>query len=269
MRETGGAPVRTVYFALGILSLILFHSGCGNRFDINTERGRQAIVDEANNHLSNGECQAAIDAIEPLYTSTFVNDEIRIIRASGDACFSNFSMLTLLANVADKPNFYEALAKTMQNNLNDGKIAALYRATDILTVAGAQLLASQRTKKINDFMVFLQLGVMGAIQDAYGAGTSEGVQAVTFNYLVAGAGTLSNADGCAYAAAVGFIRDSFNNSNLGSNSQAGTAIARLDSICTLAGTTCATINKNRAACDGANAASLTADAIVDQVNTAW
>ena len=261
--------MRTLFLSLSICALFLFQAGCGNRFDVNTERGREAMIDEANLHLSNGECQAAIDAITPLYTSSYVNDDVRIIRAAGDACFSSFSMLTLLANIVDKTNIYEALAKSMQNTLNDGKIAALYRATDILTVGGVLMAASQRTKKVNDFMVFLQLGVMGAIQDAYGLASTEGVQSTTFNYLAAAAGTLSNTDGCAYAGAIGFIADSFNNSNLGSNSQAVTAIARLDALCTLAGTTCASINKDRTTCDGANAASIAADALVDQVNTAW
>ena len=269
MRETGGAPVRSCIVLIVLSALFLSQAGCGNRFDINTERGREAAMDQANTHLSNGECQAAIDAITPLYISSYVDDDVRLIRAAGDACFSNFSMLSLLANMGDKANLYEALAKTMQNTLGDGKIAALYRAVDILTIDGTAMAAIQRSKKVNDFMVFLQLGVMGAVQDAYGLGTSEGVQTAAFNYLAAGAGTLSNVDGCAFAAAVSFISDSFNNSNLAANDDAVRAIASLNSVCLAAGTTCANINRVRTLCEGTNAASITADSIVDQVNTAW
>lgn len=259
------------YFSILLLAAALVLPACGDRFNIDTEHGRQAVIDEANLYLSNGNCQLALNAIEPLYNSAHVTDEVRVIRASADACFAGFATISLLKNITDKTNFYEALAKTMNDvTFGGGKLPALYRATDIITSNGAKLAAIQRSRELNDFMVFLQLAVMGAIQDLYGGGTAEGVQSQTFNYLAAGAGTLSNTDGCAYAGAVGFISDSFNNSNLSSNTQATTAIARLNSLCAAAGiSSCASLNKNRTACDGANAESVAADAIVDQANAAW
>ena len=256
----------TIFIFAGMVAL----SGCGNRFDLNSEHGRQAAIDEANLYLSTGNCQSALEAINPLYLSNHVNDEIRIIRASADACFSGFQMIPLLVNIGDKPNYFEAITKTMNNvAAGDGKIAALYRATDIVTSNGVALSAAQRSRTLNDFMVFLQIAVMGAIQDQYGSGSSEGVQGATFNYLVAGAGTLSDVDGCAYGAAIGFVADSFSNSNLGSNAEANTALTQLNALCVAAGTTCAVINKDRTLCNGVNAASVAADALVDQANTAW
>lgn len=254
-------------FALFLLLPLL---SCGNRFDINTERGRQAAIDEANLQLSNGNCTAALTAIEPLYRSPNVNDEVRVTRASVEACFAGFNMISLLVNLIDKPNQYQALAKSLDNTLGDGKIAYLYNATDILTQNGGVIDAINRSKSVNNFLFFLQLATIGAIQNAYGNPDAEGVQGNAIDYLPAAAGTLSNLDACALAAAHSHATDSFGGSDLSSNTQAVAAINTLNARCMTVGfASCASINRVRTACDGVNQVSLDADLIVGAVDAGW
>ena len=106
---------RVLWYALGIG--ILFTAGCGNRYDLSTERGRQARIDEANFQLSKGNCGAALEAIDPLYNSPEVDDEVRLVKASAHACAGTFNMLTLVGNLPGASNYLAVLAKSLANTL--------------------------------------------------------------------------------------------------------------------------------------------------------
>ena len=257
-------------FPILLMSVFLF-SACGNRFDLSTERGRQARIDEANLALSIGECQSAIDAINPLFNSEFVNGEIRVVKASAEACFAGFDTLALLTNMPTSTNIYVAMAKSVNAVQDDGKVEALYRAVDILTQNGSALGADIRETTENNLMFFLSLGVMGAIISGYGQAASDGVQVITIEYIPGGgAGTFSNIDACGFAAAHSHLSNSFYFSALAENADVAEAFDTIDDACALTRVaTCKGLTRIRTDCDGANARSLQANILIGAVDAVW
>ena len=104
-----GRRVILFLFLAALASLTLI--SCGNRYDLSKESGRRARIDDANFHLSKGECGAASEAIDPLYASTYVDDEIRIVKASATACYAHYSLLKFAGNIAGSSNYLQALVK--------------------------------------------------------------------------------------------------------------------------------------------------------------
>jgi hypothetical protein len=120
-------------------------------------------------------------------------------------------------------------------------------------------------------MVFLQMGVIGSILRAYGAPDSSGNQTAGLVYDTGSnpAGEMSNTDACALTAALGMLSDSFNASSL-TDDDSGAVKDALEGVCTAAGlSSCAVLNKDRTQCDGTNANSVTAAAVVGGVDAAW
>lgn len=258
---------------LSILAIAFSSLSCGNRFDLSTERGRQARIDEANFFLSNAECSRAHEAIDPLYNALeHRTEEVVLIKASAYACAGGYKLLTIAGNLGGAPNVYSALAKSMPNSLGDGKITALYQALDVLTNSNTVLNASNRSKSRNDYMVFLQLGVIGAVLSAYGSPSSTGAQGANLAYANPRVGTdMSNVDACSLAVAMSAISDSYSNSNL-SDADSTAAKNSLNAACVAAGLgSCLAISRDRTSCDGTGGdpESVTAAAIVTAVNNAW
>lgn len=250
------------------LFLLFSLVSCGNRFDLSTERGRQARIDDANFYLSQGLCQSAIDTISPLYASSYADEEVRLIMASAYACQGGFNLLTIAGNLESISNVFSTIAKSMTNVNADGKLSAMYKAVDVLLESGAKMNAVQRSTSVNNYMAFIQLGVVGAILRNYGDPASDGSQGTDLVYETAGAnpaGEMSNEDACALSAALAIFTDSFGNSSL-TDANIGSVNTSLNGIC---GGTCASANKDRSTCDGTNADSTTAEAIVSGVNAAW
>lgn len=257
---------------LAIISLFLGSASCGKKMDMDTEYGRQARIDEANMLLSQGYCQLAQDTIRPLYSSTYNSDEATIIMAATYACFAGFDFLTLADNFATMTNKFQAVAKTMSaSSSSDPKITYMYNAVDILSQNNTLLNASQRATKVNAYMVFLQLGVMGAILSGYGApSTTTGAQVSNLNYSNPRAGgDMANVDACAVAAAISTIVNSAN--AVSSDADVTSMVNSLNTACTAAGVSCTNINRDRTACTGlaADAPSVVASGIITQVNTNW
>jgi hypothetical protein len=260
---------RAILSAIGIGILII--SGCGNRFDLSTQRGRQARIDEANFHLSYGNCGAAFEAIEPAYQSPDVDDEIRIVRASAQACYGTFNLLNFVANIAGASNYLSAVAKSLSNSAGDGARASFYGAIDTLTRNSTLMNASARTTSVNTYMVFIQMGVVGAILRNYGAPAADGSQGSNLVYDATGspAGEMANEDACALAASLAIITDSYPYSSLKDGDTAAFNNS-VNSLCTAAGlASCSDLNKARSSCDGTNADSQRAQQVVNGVNAAW
>jgi hypothetical protein len=260
--------------AILFISLCLFLAalwGCGNRFDLSTDRGRRARIDEANFHLSRGECDAAIAAINPLYASVHVDTEVRVITASAHACRGGFNMLTMLGNMTGAANYFQAIAKSAGNNAGDGRISDFYNAIDILTESGAKMNANQRDSQTNTYMVFLQLGLVGAIMKNYGApNISTGAQGVDMVYVANGSADVNempNTDACALTAAMSIASDSIGSSSLTDTD----STAFVNSFATVCGGSCSSVSKSRTDCDGTGADpdSVTAATVVTGINNAW
>ncbi len=261
---------KRVFFILTFVSLVL--GGCGDRYNLATESGRQARIDDANFHLSKGECGAAHEAINPLYLSPYVNDVVRIIKASAYACEAHFNLLNFMANIAGGSNYFKVFAKSLDSIAGDHARTSLYNAVDIITQSGSSLGAGSRSSSMNTFMVFLQFGVLSAIQRNYGAPSTDGSQGTDLIYEALGAnpaGEMTDLDACAMAAAFSHISDSFLASGL-SDSDSKSATSALNSVCTGAGlSSCTAINRDRASCNGTNSNSVTAAAVVAGVNAEW
>ncbi|NUM89071.1 MAG: hypothetical protein HUU37_07705 [Bdellovibrionales bacterium] len=265
--------VRLWLVRVSILTLSVGFISCGNRFDLDTERGRRARIDEANFFLSNGECSRAHEAIDPLYGSAqHRTEEVVLIKASAYACAGGYKMLTIAGNLAGASNVYKAFAKSMPNALGDGKISALYQALDVLTNSNTVLDAVNRGKDRNDYMIFLQLGVIGAILHAYGSPSADGTQGANLAYANPRVGTdMSNVDACSLTVAMGVIVDSYPHSNL-SDADSAAAKNALSAACVAAGLgSCNVISRDRTSCDGTGGdpESVAASAVVTAVNNAW
>ncbi len=263
--------VRLVRVFLLLISFTFI--SCGDRFNLENEAGRRARIDDANLYISNGQCQSAIDAISPLYNSGHRDEEVILVMASAYACKGGFKLLTVASNLVGVSNYFSAVAKSMPNSLGDGKITALYSAVDVLTGGStAGLNASSRSKNVNTYMVFLQLGVMGAILNGYGTPDSSGNQVTALSYSNPRVGgEMSNLDACALAASMSFISDSYSNSNL-TDADSAAANSSLNAACITAGfSSCAAINRDRTLCTGlaADSPSVDASAMVTVVNGAW
>lgn len=258
---------RRFFYLFLIASLGL--NSCGNRFDNETKRGQQSSIDRANYYLSNGECDAAISAIADLYASSHVTDEVRIIMASGYACKGGFNLLTFLTNISS--SFFSGMVKSLTSSSGDLTRSYFYSAVDVMTSSGARLNASQRTTKENTFMVFLQMGVISSILRNYGAPDASGAQTANLSYTTASnpAGEMSNLDACALSSAIAILTDSFSGSSL-NDSSTTSAVSSMNAVCVAAGlASCSVINKDRTLCDGTNANSVVAEAVVGGVNAAW
>jgi hypothetical protein len=258
-----------IFFFL-FLTCLGFYS-CGNRFDIETKRGQQSRIDQANFYLSRGECQAALDAIDELYNSAHVTDEIRIIEASAYACKGGFNLLTFMSNIASSSNTFGGMVKSLSSTTGDGTRTNFYSSMDVMTGSGARLSASQRTSKENTFMVFLQMGVISSILRNYGAPDPAGGQTAALVYDAGAnpAGEMSNVDACALTGAIAIMVDSFSGSSL-NDASTSAVLNSMNDVCVAAGlASCAVLNKDRALCDGTNANSIAADGVVDGVDAAW
>ena len=244
---------------------------CGNRFDLAKERGRKSAIEQANFYLSNGECENARTAIDPLYSSSQVTDEVRIIMASTYACQGGFKLLSFMSNIAGASNFFSGMVKSLSSSAGDGTPTKYYSAVDVMTGSGARLSAAQRTTRENTFMVFLQMGVIASILRNYGSPDTSGNQtaALVYNTAMNPAGEMANEDACALTAAVGILVDSYVSSSL-SDSDSGAVYGSLNSVCVAAGlASCNVLNKDRSLCDGTNANSVVAAAVVSGVDAGW
>jgi len=252
---------------IGLLSL----SACGNRFDLSTERGRQSRIDEANFYLSYGNCAGALEAINHVYESSHVNEDVRLIKASAHACAGTFNLLTLLSSLDGATDYYAAVAKAHKNSSSDGAVGAMFIASNVLTENNTKMNASQRTISVNNYIIFIQLGIVGTILRKYGAPTSTGAQTIDLVYTTGGnpPGEMDNTDACALGAALSTFSDSMTNASI-SDASTLSFNTSLNTLCVAAGlSSCAVANRDRGACDGSNAASIVAESIVTQINASW
>jgi hypothetical protein len=255
---------RFLFAAIALLSLGL--GSCGNRYDLSTNAGQQARIDDANAYLSKGDCADAVNSIGPLYNSQYMNDQVKIIYASAQACYAKFNLLTFASNLASASNMFNGLAISLTSSANDGSVQDMYNAVDVLTQSGSAINAYQRTTADNDYMVFIQLGVIAAIERNYGNPDGSGNKQTN---LVYPAGNVSQTDACALAAAFSFISDSYAYSDY-SDGTTKSAVSSINSVCTGFGlTSCAQLNRDRTKCASIPAFDTQAGDVVTGVNTAW
>jgi hypothetical protein len=255
-----------------VLPICFLLCSCGDRYDLSTARGQQSRIDDANMHLSHSECAEANDSIDPLYNSSDVTEQVRLIKASAQACYAGYSMLRFAGSIIGSPNFFSSMAKSLDNVANDSARQWMYNSVDVLTKGGSAMQASQRSTAENSYMVFIQLGVISAIIRNYGSpDPSTGAQGANLIYSATStpAGQMANVDACALSSSFSFLVDSFAYSDLTDQSSV-TLVSSMNSVCTSAGLpSCSAVNRDRTQCNGTNQNSVVAQGVVTSVNSAW
>jgi hypothetical protein len=248
-----------------VLSLTSAFLTCGEDFrDISTASGRQAILDDANNYLTDGSCEAAISVLSPLYFSQYVNHEVRMTFASAYACRGglNFAQLAASLNGFTSGDIWALLVSAnYSQSSSDGKVAALERAAEIILTTSAfqsSFEASARPKDANVYMIFLQMNIIATTisTDAMGkANSTTGKKTQS----IAALGT--NADKCRLQIALSVIADSSAFVATGSS-----LTSLLDSVNTACGGTCPA-NKDPSVCTAAEQAQGTA--LIIGIDSQW
>jgi hypothetical protein len=217
-------------------------AGCGDRLNVDTEHGRQAAIDEANYQLSVGNCDAALQAINPLYSSKYLTEEIVILTAAGHACKSKFSLISLVSHLSKVSSTYgNNTFSALAHSEFRAPVFGLYEAVDILTNNDNVKNALQRSVDRNNYMIFLQLAIIGAIEATYGnPDPTTGAQSTLLT------GNISALDACGLEVALAHLYDSFAHSSLAADANATSAVNTFNAICGGAG--CSAWSKDRTSC---------------------
>lgn len=230
------------YFLIYILCSVIFLQSCGQDYKhISTQNGRQYLLDLANGYLTSGQCQQAIDTLEPLYNSIYVDNEIRLTYASAWACAGGFNFAVLIAslkNLGSGDIWSAFVAANYSASYADSKVYLLGEAVRYVRKASSNsssYSAAFRTQEANIYMVFLQMQIIAttiSIQTLGNADRLTGKKTTT----ITGLGT--NAEKCRIEVAFATIKDSLNYVT------AGAAITTLNNaitkVCTAAGANCPT-----------------------------
>jgi hypothetical protein len=192
------------------LSLAFILTTCAPDYkDLSNPNGRQALIDLANNYLTAGSCEEAINTIQPLVESQYVTLEARMVYASAYACKGGMSFISLLLALKDVSgdDVWSPLVKSnYSTGSSDGKTAALNTATEILrqTATPANSFdASARPDDANMYMIFVQANIIATVIGPLGAAnrtTGKRTQAIT--------ATASTSERCFTQVAIAAIADS-------------------------------------------------------------
>ena len=193
-----------------VLSMVFWIVRCSPAYkDLSTANGRQAILDQANNDLTAGDCGSAIDILTPLVHSQYNNNDVLMLFASAFACQGGVNFPNLIGNLKDlgSDDIWSVLVKTnFSPGSGDGHVAALDTAAaeiyQTATPAG-NTAASQRSADANTFLVFIELNQIASVISPLGSATK-----ATGRKTVAITGTGSIADMCHVQVAVTQISDS-------------------------------------------------------------
>ncbi|MGE4234205.1 MAG: hypothetical protein AB7F43_12825 [Bacteriovoracia bacterium] len=206
---------RIVLPVLFCLSLFSFQN-CGNSYqDYANENGRQIVIDRANNYLTAGDCDSAIETLIPLYNSQYVDNSVRMVMASAYGCKGGIhfpNIITALTEISGSDIWSPIISANYSTGESDGKIAALLLATHVIrqtaSITGS-LDANLRDDDANTYMVFIQLNVLAAILAPLG-----GANSTTGKKTITGfAATSSTTEQCRTTNAFSDLVDSINNLN--------------------------------------------------------
>ncbi|MBI3557146.1 MAG: hypothetical protein HY074_12855 [Deltaproteobacteria bacterium] len=252
-----------------ILSMIFWIVRCSPSFkDLSSPNGRQAIIDQANDDLTAGDCGSAIDILTPLVHSQYSNNDVLMVYASAFACQGGLNFPNLIGNLKDlgSSDIWSVLVKTdYSSGSGDGHVAAFDTAASEIyqtaTPAGS-LAASQRTPDANTFMVFIELSqIASVIAPLGGAVSSSGHKTVS----ITGKGSI--ADMCHVEVAVAEIKDSLQFVSAGA--AINNVVANINADCAgLPGGVCPT-NENFTTCMGSAAIQVQGQLLIDGIDNSW
>lgn len=227
--------------------------GCSTDYrDLSTANGRKAVIEEANNFLTSGLCDEAINTLLPLVNSPYHDYDSKFVYSSAYACKGglNFPALLLAVKDVSGSDIWTPLIKANNSASSaDGKVSAMAQAASILRTTTPRTLeegnnyytAQFRTGDVNSYMIFLQASVIGLTISPSNMGNAHPDTGAK-RTAITGLGT--DSDKCRIQVAVATI------ANCLTYVSTGTAIDTVsDSIQALCGGTCPT-NLNPSVCTG-------------------
>lgn len=193
--------------------------------DNTTDLGRQAIIDETNRDLDNGDCVSAVKEIQPLYNSANTDNRTRMIMASAWACHAQLNFFGFLDSLTQNGSglangalwsfltlsFPSALGKDYMAEGSDlgidATMAVLNSGIPILPANlfnlgnnPESILLTDRTNDANAYLTFLAMAAIGSYQSRYGNPFPNGKKGPAgLPWTSAGA---VDSNGCAYASAI-------------------------------------------------------------------
>jgi hypothetical protein len=192
VRRQKAFPVFDFRTVLVIASLGL--SACGSaNYSCDNETGRAAIVADVDKLLSSQDCAGALAIVEEYYPQAGCGtDEIRLARASANACAANINFFQLITDLGTVDlvggGIWTSLTQLFPSSSSDQRVTAGQNALDALfaiRVPGTltppeyvinsssenpgTLVASQRTEDSNLYGMLVSMSLVGALQNRYGA----------------------------------------------------------------------------------------------------
>lgn len=156
--------------------------GCTKDFNsLNSENGRQAIIDQANDYLTAMMCDSAITILKPLVESPWVTTDIRMLYSSAYACKGGLNFAGLIAalkNMSGSDIWTPLVAADYAPDATTGDVhkQALESAAEILRIAfdPTSYDAVVRPPDANVYMIFIHMAILSSIISPLGRAASSG-----------------------------------------------------------------------------------------------
>jgi hypothetical protein len=252
---------------LFLVSMTIWIVTCAPDYrDKTTANGRQAILDAADNALTSGDCDGAINILAPLIQSAYSNNDALMRYSAAYGCKGGVNLPNLVGGLQGSSNVFSTIVKTNYSTSGDGKTAALDRASDILrqtTTPPNGWDAYQRTPDANMFMIFVQLNLLGTVIAPLGHADK-----TTGSKTNAISNTGSAADKCHVLIAIAYIQDSLSYVSVGSGLS---SLSTISSLCSgaLGASVCSTITKDYNQCLGAATEQAQGQVLINALDNAW
>ncbi|MCC7440898.1 MAG: hypothetical protein IT285_04660 [Bdellovibrionales bacterium] len=203
-----------------LLTAAVFGSACTQSGELD-KRGKLDLV---NRLLTEGDCAAAIEVIDPLYDSSDTDNEVRMLRASAYGCSAGINYFDLVeefqtGNLVGNA-FWEFSTRLFPSVSTDNILESSWFAFDAVQAAvedgvavpdsqkreisddynSGALRAVHRTPDSNQYMTMVAMAVMGATHNRHGSPSPLSYRKLADLPWIAGG--VVNETGCAYAGAV-------------------------------------------------------------------
>lgn len=177
------------------VGLALGLGACSVSVQTEAEFNKQAILDAVDSALTVGDCQTALQAIQPLYESSQSDNDVRLRTASAYACYSKINFFGLIGDmienssaIASGMGFWSTMAKLFPSTAGsdyvvEGSLLGIDALQAVLKPGALILPAFQvnagsynigsifytdRMSESNIYMTFLSMAAVGSIASRYG-----------------------------------------------------------------------------------------------------
>lgn len=223
---------RVPRFGVAACLLLALVSSCsGPPRDGSTALSKKLIFDEVDKALTIGDCNTAVDKIQPLYNSANTDNSVRLKAASAYGCDARINFFKLVGDIAarstdimanNSSGFWQVMTEFFPSEAGkDYVVEGAYFGTDALQAAlapGAVILpmyqvnptsynpgsvfTTDRVSDANIYLVFMSMAAIGGVQNRYGVpNPATFKKTIDLTWTKADAAGIEN-DGCAYAASI-------------------------------------------------------------------